>query len=134
MVKSLHLGLNGVPQASCVCAFNTTRGKILATRADVARNYADRVTGLLGRSTFEPGEGLHIVPGDSIHTVGMRFSIDVLFLDENGIVIDKWPEVQPGRTGIKCYRAASTLELPVGAIHLTGTRVGDVVEFSEAAC
>lgn len=135
MVKTQHLGLCGAGQsAACVCAFNATRKMILATRADVARNYADRATGLLGRESFEIGEGLHIVPSDSIHTVGMRFPIDVLFLDENGIVIDRWLDIQPGRTGIKCYRAASTLEIPCGVANATGTRTGDKIDFSEAAC
>jgi uncharacterized protein len=132
MVKTQHLGLGAA--AASACAFNATRGQILATQVDVVRKYQDRITGLLGRETFRVGQGMHIVPSDSIHTVGMRFSIDVLFLDENGIVLDKWPDVQPGRTGVRCFKAISTLELPAGVINGTGTRTGDKIEFSEATC
>jgi uncharacterized protein len=129
MVKAQHLGIAG--RTGLMSAFNNTRGVVLATEVKTAETMLDRRVGLLYRDTFKIGEGLHIVPCDSIHTVGMAFSIDVLFLDDNGIVLEKWCDVQPGRARIGCIRAASVLELPACVVEATGTQPGDVVEFTE---
>ena len=60
---------------------NETRGVILAECADVADTSAKRQKGLLGRDDLPAGEGLWIVPCEGVHTCGMRFPIDVVYLD-----------------------------------------------------
>src|SRR6266404_7716231 len=69
MLKQVTLGIR-----------NRTRGTLLATRALVADGTWTRLVGLLNRSSLEPGEGLWLAPTAAIHTVGMRFSIDAIFL------------------------------------------------------
>ena len=125
MIASQHLGFAEATGLSC--------GHMLAHQVKTAVTMLDRRTGLLNRETFEPGEGLHIVPCDSIHTMGMRFPIDVLFLDGNGAVLVAWRNIPPGRSGMSCVGASSALELPAGKIDRTGTRAGDVIEL-EGAC
>jgi uncharacterized membrane protein (UPF0127 family) len=130
MIASQHLGL--AEATGLLCAFNLTRGHMLAHQVKTAVTMIDRRTGLLNRETFEPGEGLHIVPCDSIHTMGMRFPIDVLFLDGNGAVLVAWRNIPPGSSMV-CAGASSALELPAGMIDATGTQVGDVIQL-EGAC
>ena len=132
MITAQHLGISNA--ASLMCAFNRTRGVMLATQVKTAESFDERRMGLLNRDQFSTGEGLHIVPCDSIHTVGMKFSIDVAFLDEIGMVLETASDLQPGLRRIGCDRAVSALELPCGVLRMTGTRPGDILEFAEVAC
>ena len=64
----------------------------MAARCHIADRALPRLRGLLGRRALDPGEGMLIVPARSIHTVGMRFAIDAVFIDRGGIVV----RVAPG--------------------------------------
>jgi uncharacterized protein len=72
-------------------ARNASLNTVIADRVDVASTHAERAVGLLKRSGLEPGEGLWIVPSRGVHTCWMRFTIDVLALDEAGTVADAPP-------------------------------------------
>ena len=61
--------------------WNRDRGTVLAEAADVADTSAKRRTGLLKHSKLEPGEGLWIAPCEAVHSFGMKFAIDVVYLD-----------------------------------------------------
>ena len=58
-------------------------GRELATSVQVADSLFARMKGLLGRTELNPGEALWIIPCKGIHTIGMRFAIDAVFLDKN---------------------------------------------------
>ena len=108
---------------------NKTRGKVLATRAVEASGFYDRLVGLLGRAELPFGEGLHLVPCNSIHTLFMRMPIDALFLDADGKVRKALPALPPWRvTGIY-FGVRSVLELPAGTLAGSGTVEGDVLAF-----
>ncbi|MDW8353862.1 MAG: DUF192 domain-containing protein [Bryobacterales bacterium] len=110
---------------------NRTRGTVLATAAEVAATSRQRRTGLLRHERLEPGEGLWIVPCEAIHTFGMRFPIDVLFLDRQKKVLKVRSHMPRGRIAV-CLWAHSVLELPAGAIAASGTQPGDELDFEEA--
>ena len=78
-------------------ARNPHRGLVVADRVGVAITRAERAVGLLARTGLEPGEALWIVPSRGVHTWGMRFTIDVVALDEEGIVIDCLSNLKPWR-------------------------------------
>ena len=103
---------------------NLTRQTVLATSAEVADNSARRNKGLLGRTRLGAGEGMWIVPGEAIHTFGMRFAIDLAYLDRNRRIRKVRSHVAPWRVSA-CLSAHSVLELPSGTIHGTKTQVGD---------
>lgn len=63
----------------------------------VAGTYWLRARGLLGRPTLEQGEGLLITPCKRIHTMGMAYPIDVLYLDAHMRIVSVAHSVQPGR-------------------------------------
>ena len=76
---------------------NLTRNIELADRAEVADTSAKRRTGLLKHTGLEPGEGLWIVPCESVHSFFMKFTIDVLYLDRKHRVKKIRPEMAPWR-------------------------------------
>ena len=106
----------------------TNRGIVLAI-ADIADSPESRRRGLLGHAPLQPGQGLWISQCDSIHTYGMQFPIDVLFLGPDSQVLDIAPNMAPGGT-VSRDGAASCLELPAGALEATGTQVGDFLELA----
>jgi uncharacterized protein len=79
----------------------------------------------MGARPLGPGEGLWIVPCNGIHTFGMRFALDVVFLDREGSVVALEETMPPWRVGRIYRRAHSVLELPTGTIASSGTQIGD---------
>ena len=106
---------------------NLTRDVVLADAAEVADTSAKRRTGLLKHTSLGPGEGLWIVPCESVHSFFMKFTIDVLYLDRQHRVKKIRPEMVPWRASA-CLTAHSVLELPAGSITRTGTQKGDQLE------
>jgi uncharacterized membrane protein (UPF0127 family) len=104
---------------------NPTRGSVLGERIDVADTSLTRMKGLLGRKGLDPGTGLLIIPSQAVHTLGMRFPIDVLFLDKHCRVLHVQPSLVPYRLSGLHWKARSVLELPPGVIALSSTAVGD---------
>jgi uncharacterized protein len=108
-----------------VAVLNTTRNTVLGERIGVAETSLSRMVGLLGKRGLEAGTGLLIMPSQAIHTVAMKFPIDVLFVDKRWRVVAMRPEMVPYRmTGIH-WRARCVIELPSGQIANTSTEVGD---------
>jgi uncharacterized protein len=106
---------------------NVTRGTIIAERAELARTFATRGKGLMGRESFTPGEGLVIDPEWSIHMFFMRFAIDVLFVSKEDIVVGLRRALPPWApfAGVAPWRGRYVVELPVGAIDASSTALGD---------
>ena len=113
-------------------AFNRTRQAHLATALAVANSHWRRLRGLLGLSTydFRNGSGLWIVPCHGIHTLGMGFPIDVLYLDRGLRVVGIHSDVRPWRFTPVLMRASSVLELPCGKAAETNTAMGDTIEIT----
>jgi uncharacterized membrane protein (UPF0127 family) len=113
-------------------AFNQTRQAYLATALAVADTYWTRLRGLLGlaSSDFRNGSGLWIVPCHGVHTLGMGFPIDVIYLDRSMKVIHIQSDLQPWRFAPVRSNAASVLELPCRTADETKTALGDRIEIT----
>lgn len=109
---------------ACVAWLVTEDARVLAS-AEVADARSARRRGLLGRDRFEGA--LVLRPCRWIHTIGMRFPIDVAYVDQDGIVV-KTIQMHRGRIGIPVWRATHVIEAEAGAFGRWGLRVGDVVE------
>ena len=109
---------------------NRDRGTILAETADVADTSAKRRTGLLKHSKLDPGQGLWIAPCESVHSFGMKFAIDVVYLDRKKKVRKIRKNMVPRRISA-CLTAHSVLEFPVGVIDASRTEAGDQLEFEK---
>jgi uncharacterized protein len=90
---------------------------------EVPRTARERMRGLWGRRSLPAGAGMLFHRCRSIHTVGMRFPLDVVFLDRTFRVVDVRP-VWPGRWFVRCGGAAHVLELAAGS----GIRSGEVLQ------
>ena len=113
-------------------AYNKTRETSLATALAVADTHWTRLRGLLGASAddFRNGRGLWIVPCHGVHTLGMTFPIDVVYLDRTLKVVHIQSGLRPWRFAPVRIQAASVLELPSGKAVETGTAIGDTIEIS----
>jgi uncharacterized membrane protein (UPF0127 family) len=113
-------------------AFNRTRHAYLATQLCIAGTHWSRLRGLMGKesATFPAGRGLWILPSRGVHTFGMRFSIDVVYLDGDKVVVHVEEDLKPWRVAPVRMRAASVLELPVNTLRSTQTALGDEIEIA----
>ncbi len=111
-------------------AYNRTRQVYLATNLTLADTHWSRFRGLMATSVrdFELGSGLWIVPCRGVHTFGMRFAIDVVYLNAEQKVVYLQQYLRPWRMAPIRLAAASVVELPSGTIEETHTGVGDVVD------
>jgi hypothetical protein len=105
-------------------AWLVSDARVLAS-AEVAGTSADRRRGLLGRTDLDGA--LVIDPCRWIHTLGMKFPIDVAYLDRDGVVV-KTMQMQRHRVGVPVWNARWVIEAEAGAFARWGLRVGDVVE------
>ncbi len=110
---------------------NVTRKTVLSDRCHFANTVLKRMVGLLNRRKFARGEGLLLDRCYGVHTFGMRFPIDVLFLDKDLRVIRAVKALPPYRTSI-VKKAVYVLELPVGALEDTHTEEGDQIQIRTA--
>ena len=112
--------------------YNKTRETFVATETILADSYLRRLIGLLGKTNrwAQVGRGLWIVPSSGVHTIGMLFPIDLIFLSKEKEVIHMEEYVRPFRISKVSLKAQSVLELPAHTIYRSGTRVGDRFEIA----
>ena len=108
---------------------NITRDRILGDGIRGASSPFSRMKGLLGVEALSPGEGLWICPCNSIHSLGMAFEFDALFLNGGMRVVALYRRFRKNRLSRIYWNARGVLELPGGTIERTGTEVGDEIEF-----
>lgn len=111
-------------------AVDLTSGKELSRTLAVADTFFARLKGLLGKRELPPGGGLWIKPCNSIHTFGMKFPIDVAFLDREMQVVALAKTLRPNRVAPFCSRASSVLELPAGTLDAAVTVIGNRIEIA----
>ncbi len=100
------------------------QGDVLAT-AEVAETFAQRSRGLLGKPSYE---GAMVLPRSrSVHTIGMRFAIDVAVCDKEMVVVGV-TTLRPWRMSLPRRGGRSVIEAEAGAFERWGLRVGDRLE------
>jgi uncharacterized membrane protein (UPF0127 family) len=110
-------------------ARNITREVVIGDDIREAGTFLARLRGLLGTDGLAPGEGLWISRCSSIHSFGMRFLFDALFLGPDGKVVGRYERFRRNRISRVFWNARGVLELPAGTIERTGTEVGDEIRF-----
>ena len=102
----------------------STSGTEVCSHCIHARRPLQRLRGLLGRPPLAPGAGLLLEPCASVHTLFLRYAIEVVFLRADGTILRVVPVLRPWRHA--AYSGArSVLELPPGTCARGGVRVGD---------
>jgi uncharacterized membrane protein (UPF0127 family) len=119
---------------------NRTRNTPLATEAEVADSARKKARGLMFRDSLPENHGLLMVfPNEGNHRIwmlGMRFPLDLIFLDSDRRVIGLYESVKPMGLDPRTWRtygpsspASYVIELNAGMIKGTGTTMGDLLEF-----
>ena len=110
-------------------AWLVREGDVLAS-AEVARGFRARTVGLLGRDRESVTGALVFRPCRQVHTLGMRFPIDVAFCDRDGVVL-RTRTVAPWRVTRAVWRSGFVVEAAAGAFERWKLRPGDKVEVKE---
>ncbi len=116
-------------------AYNQTRQATLADDLRIADTHWTRLRGLIGvsASQFAHGEGLWIVPCRGVHTLGMSFPIDLIYLAADNSVVHLQSDVEPWRFAPVRWNARTVLEVPTNTIRSTGTTLGDCIEIRKSS-
>lgn len=103
---------------------NARSGQSIASGVEIATSRRARRRGLLGRDGLAAGCAFVLSPCWAVHTIGMRFPIDVVFVDEDGLVL-KIVEHMAGWRMAVASAATTTIELWAGAVRAVDVQVGD---------
>lgn len=90
----------------------------------------ERTRGLLGRPSLQQGQGMLIGECRLVHTIGMRYALDLVFLDKRGLVKKLVCNVTPGKMA-GCISAHQTLELAPGSLATLALHTGDTLTWRE---
>lgn len=105
--------------------FNKTRESFLSLSVVAADTHLKRLRGLVGRLRLKSDEGIWVIPSQGIHTIGVLFAIDLVYLDAQHRVIALTESFGTFRIGPIRRNCASVLELPTRTIYSSQTVVGD---------
>lgn len=105
---------------------NLRTDNIVADKVHKADTFFRRLKGLLGTKNLPPGQALWIYPCNSVHTFGMNYAIDVVFLGGVHQVLKVVQAMQPGRMAF-CRSAQSVVELPAGVIAAADIQPNDIL-------
>lgn len=103
-------------------------GRVLVDDAMRTTSALERMRGLLARPPLSSGQGLLIQPCNAVHTVGMGYPIDVVFLDRGLAVMKVVAGLRPWRMAA-CRGASSTLELAAGDAKRLALRIAQRLEW-----
>jgi len=107
------------------CVYNLTRESFLSLNVKAADTILMRLKGLIGRLRLRSDEGIWVVPSQGVHTLGLFFPLDLIYLDEQNRVIHLVESIPSFRIGPIKTQAGSVLELPTHTIYSTNTQIGD---------
>jgi len=105
--------------------YNKTRQSFLSLGVSIADTHFKSLKGLLGKRRLQEDDGLWIIPCQGIHTIGVLFPIDVIFLDADLKVIHMVEHLSPFRIGPIRVNCQSVLEMSVRTIYSSHTQIGD---------
>lgn len=111
---------------------NARTGRDVAHKARLAENFWTRAVGLIGKQSFDKGEGLIFPRCNSVHTFFMRFSLDLIFVNKDGVVTSIIENIQKWRISPFISGTSKVIELPTGTIKDSGTMIGDKLLFEQS--
>jgi uncharacterized membrane protein (UPF0127 family) len=108
-------------------------GAVVAARVELARTFGKRFLGLMGRAGLAPGAALWLEPESSIHMMFMRFRIDAVFLDAQGVVLKVVKGLRPWIGVAACSGSTAIVELAAGEADRAGLAAGDRLRLRAAS-
>src|SRR5258708_30639892 len=122
IVPTAARGLKTRMTTSALCVYNQTRECFLGLRVTAADTSFTRLKGLIGRLHLRSGEGIWVVPSNGVHTLGVLFRLDLIYLDEFQEVIEAIESFPRFRIAPLRIRTASVLKLPHHTIYSSQTK------------
>lgn len=107
------------------CVYNKTRECFISLGVTPADTTLARLKGLIGRTRLKFDDGVWVVPSQGIHTLGVLFPLDLMYLDSDNRVLHLIEHFPPFRVAPLRAHAASVLELPTHTIYSSQTQIGD---------
>jgi len=104
--------------------------EMVVDSARKTESLVDRTKGLLGAPELNHDEALWITPCNSIHTFGMNYYLDIVYVDRFRTVKKMVPQLSPRRASF-CFGAKSVIELRAGTIATAGIKLGQRIEWIE---
>ncbi len=108
---------------------NESNAGVLLVKAEVADTFFRRLRGLLGQRELPAGRGLLLKPANSIHTFGMKFAIDVIFIDREGRILKIIEKMPPGKISPLVKGASSVIEAAGGELTKANPAIGDIISW-----
>ncbi len=112
------------------CEIENSRGRNFL-QLEIADGFFARLLGLMGRKKLPQGQGLLILPCNSIHMLFMRFSIDAVYVDKNFVIKKIVRNLRPWLGISACFGAHAVIELNAGAAENFGLEVGSKIILSQ---
>ena len=112
------------------CTVENSRGKKFL-QLEVANGFFQRLRGLMGRKKLPQGQGLLLLPCNSIHMLFMRFPIDAVYVDENFVVKKIVRNLRPWLGISVCLGARAVIELNAGDAEFFSLETGSKIIFSQ---
>lgn len=91
-------------------------GEVIVNNCTLAASFMTRLMGLMFRSDMNDNEALLIIPCNQVHTLNMRFALDLVFIDRMGNVVHEEKDVSPGKLLKPVKNAWAALELKGGKL------------------
>ncbi len=110
---------------------NLTRNEVIAKKVRRCDHVFSRLKGLLGTDKLNPEEACWLIPCNMVHTIGMRYPIDVIFLNKKKEIVSIIQNLKPNRFSPLVVAAHSVVEFAAGAERKI--RVGEQLEWKPAS-
>ena len=107
---------------------NLTRDNCVVEQGWAADNSWKKMVGLLKHRYLNKGEGMWFPGASWIHSLGMKFPFDAVFINRKKVVVKIVPHVLPNRFLAPAWGASAVIEIPAGGAMRCGVEVGDQVE------
>ena len=115
-----------------VALMNERTRQLVALSVEVAGTRSSRRRGLLGRDRLEEASAMLLAPCAAVHTAGMRFAIDVVFLDRQGFTVKVVRDLRPWRIAL-ASGARAVVEMPAGSLRWGEVLPGDRLYLTSAS-
>lgn len=110
---------------------NKKNDVVIANKVAVANTFVTRLRGLMFKKNFEENSAIMIFPCKIIHTFFMRFSIDVIFLSKDNMVLNIIENMTPGKISSLVKDSQTIVELPTGKVKESKLKQGDIICITE---
>ena len=105
--------------------------QVICENLKLANDVFSRMVGLLGKKTFDTFDGLLLSPCAQIHSIGMKFKFDAVYLDNTYRVVALYKNIEKNRIMPYNIAVKNVLELPCGTIENKKLEIGDVFKISQ---